>query len=373
MKKHYATFLFACFTTLGSVALAANVTGSGTTNYVPLWTSGSAIGDSVMYQSSGNIGVGTKTPGYALDVSGAVNTSLTYRIGGSVVLATPGGTTSYNTAVGTGALGSATGKGNTAVGFAALEGDTTGTDNIAAGYYALSGNTSGSSNEGFGVDALKNNTTGGDNIAIGFAALENISTGGSNIALGSAAGANLTGADQNNIDIGNSGVSTDNDTIRIGTKGSHVAFFAAGVSGVKTGLSGAVDVLVDSNGQLGTVNSSIRFKEDVRDMGDASSGLMRLHPVTYRYKEPYADGSKPVDYGLIAEEVAQVYPDLVATGADGQMQTVQYHKLTPMLLNEVQKERQLVEQQAETIRQLEKRLAALEALVPSSAATSGGR
>ena len=133
--------------------------------------------------------------------------------------------------------------------------------------------------------------------------------------------------------------------------------------------------MIDSNGQFGTVNSSIRFKEDVHDMAAASDGLLRLRPVTYRYKQPYADGSKPVDYGLIAEEVAEVYPDLVVKGADGQIQTVQYQKLTPMLLNEVQKEHKLLEQQEETVQQqaetiqlLEKRLAALEAMMPSTKA-----
>src|ERR1700736_1971536 len=102
----------------------------------------------------------------------------------------------------------------------------------------------------------------------------------------------------------------------------------------------AVTVVIDSNGQLGTVNSSRRYKEDLRDMGGASSSLLRLRPVTYRYKQPYADGSKPLDYGLIAEEVAEVYPDLIVRGKDGQVETVQYHKLTPMLLNEVQKQNQ---------------------------------
>jgi hypothetical protein len=114
-------------------------------------------------------------------------------------------------------------------------------------------------------------------------------------------------------------------------------------------------VVIDSNGQLGTMSSSQRFKEDIRGMGDASSGLPRLRPVTFRYKQPYQDGSKPIDYGLIAEEVAQVYPDLAVKGPDGKMQTVQYQKLTPMLLNELQK-------QAAQIRLLEERLAALEAL-----------
>jgi hypothetical protein len=119
--------------------------------------------------------------------------------------------------------------------------------------------------------------------------------------------------------------------------------------------------MIDSNGQLGTVSSSRRFKEDIQDMGDASSGLMRLRPVTFRYKKPFADGSMPIEYGLIAEEVADVYPDLVAHSADGQIETVKYQVLDSMLLNEVQK-------QAELIRSLEERLAALEALQPKPSA-----
>ena len=138
--------------------------------------------------------------------------------------------------------------------------------------------------------------------------------------------------------------------------------------------------MIDSAGQLGTVSSSARFKEDIHDMGDASDKLMDLRPVTYRYKQAYKDGSKPIDYGLIAEEVAQVYPDLVVKGADGKVETVQYQKLTPMLLNELQKQaeenreqaeeisQQAVQnkQQADKIRSLEQRLAAIEALLPAS-------
>jgi hypothetical protein len=112
-------------------------------------------------------------------------------------------------------------------------------------------------------------------------------------------------------------------------------------------------VVIDSNGQLGTVSSSRRFKEDIQDMGDASSGLLRLRPVTFRYTRAFDDGLKPVQYGLIAEEVAEVYPDLVAHSADGQIETVKYQVLDSMLLNEVQK-------QAEQIRELKERLAALE-------------
>jgi hypothetical protein len=211
------------------------------------------------------------------------------------------------------------------------------------------------------------NSTGNENVAIGIDALYLNSSGSNNIGIGYLSGYNNPAGASNNIDVGNQGSGSDNNpTIRIGTPGTQKAFFAAGIRGTKTGAKNAVEVMIDSNGQLGTVNSSIRFKEDVHDMAAASNGLFRLRPVTYRYKEAYADGSKPIDYGLIAEEVAAVYPDLVARDADGQIQTVQYQKLTPMLLNELQKEhRQLAEQaatiekQAETIQALQKQLAAL--------------
>src|ERR1700677_2556567 len=96
-----------------------------------------------------------------------------------------------------------------------------------------------------------------------------------------------------------------------------------------------------------TASSSRRFKEDIQDMGDTSSGLMRLRPVTFRYKQPYQDGSKPIDYGLVAEEVADVYPDLVAYSPSGEVQTVQYQKINAMLLNEVQKQHQQIQDQKE--------------------------
>jgi len=226
-----------------------------------------------------------------------------------------------------------------------------------------------------GYDALVENTTGSNNTAAGFIALSSNKTGSNNIAIGYEAGQNVTGS--YNIDIGSQGSSSDSDTIRIGTPGTQAFFYAAGIDGVT--VSSGVEVFINSSGQLGTVNSSLRFKEDVHDMGDASSAILRLRPVTYRYKQAYADGSKPIDYGLIAEEVAEVYPDLVVKGADGQIQTVQYQKLTPMLLNELQKQHQLLEQMGKTMAQqqetiqllkaqqtitvqsLEKRLAALEA------------
>ena len=149
--------------------------------------------------------------------------------------------------------------------------------------------------------------------------------------------------------------------IRVGTPGPHTRFFAAGVRGATTGTSDAVPVVIDSSGQLGTINSSRRFKEDIHDMGDASRGLMRLRPVTFRYKTPFDDGTKPIQYGLIAEEVADVYPDLVAHSADGQIETVKYQVLDAMLLNELQQQQAQIRALVQQNQDLQQRLASLEA------------
>ncbi len=138
--------------------------------------------------------------------------------------------------------------------------------------------------------------------------------------------------------------------------------------GVTTGANNAIPVVIDSNGQLGTVSSSRRFKEDIQDMGEASSGLLRLRPVSFHYQKAFDDGSKPIQYGLIAEEVEEVYPDLVAHSADGQIESVKYQVLDSMLLNELQKQAEKIRQQAEQNRSLENRLAALEALLSKTAA-----
>jgi hypothetical protein len=247
----------------------------------------------------------------------------------------------FDLAVGTGAMASVqSGYGDTAVGQGALTSLTTGTQNTA-----------------LGTLALQLTQTGNYNTAIGWQALDYLGNGFNNLAIGAGAGLALSGTDSNNIEIGAGGVSSDNGVIRIGIEGTQTSFFAAGISGVN--VSGAY-VVVNSSGQLGIVSSSRRYKEDIQEMGDASAGLMRLRPVTFRYKQAFEDGSKPLDYGLIAEEVAEVYPDLAVKGLDGQIQTIQYQKLTPMLLNEVQKQHQLIEQQAESIRLLQERLGALE-------------
>ena len=310
-------------------------------------------------------------------------------------------TGNFNTASGQGALYSnTTGSSDTATGNGALTRNISGVDNTANGYYALGNNTAGNSNTGSGQGALASNTTGNENTAIGDSALAfnitgvdntaagyyslyynttgnfntacglealvNNSTGGSNIAIGFQAAVDVSGDNSNNIHIGSQGAFGDSGAIRIGTPVTQTSFYVAGVSGVN--VSGAA-VVINSDGQLGTVSSSRRFKEDIQDMGDASTGLLRLHPVTFRYKEPFADGSKPIEYGLIAEEVAEVYPDLVAHSADGQIETVKYQVLDSMLLNELQHEHRQIDQQTETIRLLAARLAALEQLLSNRAAS----
>ena len=154
-------------------------------------------------------------------------------------------------------------------------------------------------------------------------------------------------------EIGHAGVAAESSVIRIGTAGTQSAAFVAGIRGVTTGANNAVSVLIDSNGQLGTISSSRRYKEDIADMGDASARIPALRPVTFHYKQAYANGEKPIQYGLIAEEAAAVFPELAVFNAEGQPETVKYQDLTPMLLNEVQKLRAEKEELRKRVEKLE--------------------
>ncbi len=307
-----------------------NVATGGTINFM--------IGSSSKFlvANSGNIGVGVPAPVSKLDVAGDVNLTGTLNVRGNPMLRVAG-PDDNSIGLGFGALGVATpNDANTAIGFFVLGETTTGGGNTGVGGGALGTNATGSENTGVGLFALSANTTGGFNTAVGTGALTFNETGEFNIAVGYFAGSELDPTLSNNIDIDSVGEAGDSATIRIGSPMVHQRFFAAGVRGVTTDSPDAIEVFIDSAGQLGTVSSSRRFKEDIHDMGDASRGLMRLRPVTFRYKTPFKDGSKPIQYGLIAEEVAAVYPDLVAHSADGQIETVKYQVLDAMLLNEVQ-------------------------------------
>jgi hypothetical protein len=274
-----------------------------------------------------------------------------------------------NSAFGSQALQSnTTGGSNDAFGGAALFQNTTGGSNAAFGDSALAFNTTGSNNAAFGRDALIHNTTGGSNAAFGVTALLNLTSGGSNIAIGQNAGSNLTAAESNDIYIGNTGVAGESNTIRIGS--NQTATFMAGISGA-TSASG-VAVLVNTSGQLGTTTSSRRFKEEIADLGGESDLLMKLRPVAFYYK-PELDETHTRQYGLVAEEVAQVAPQLVVFDKDGAPQTVRYHFVNAMLLNEVQKQRQLVKEQSRTIVQQESKIQDLEARLARLEAAIAGR
>jgi hypothetical protein len=262
-----------------------------------------------------------------------------------------------NTAIGWDALlFNSSGYNNTATGIAALEGNGQGIGNTATGVNALANNGDGRYNVAAGWNALYFNK-GDDNTAIGSFALQDNGSGRNNIALGVEAGFYLT-TGSNNIEIGNQGTAGEGNTIRIGVEGTQAATYIAGIFNAT--VTGGCQVVVASTGQLGCVTSSARYKRDVRDMADSSDKLMQLRPVSFLYK---ADESGARQYGLIAEEVEKVYPELVVHDADGKAETVAYHLLPPMLLNEVQKLARQLDQKDEQIAALERQIVEIEALV----------
>jgi hypothetical protein len=253
--------------------------------------------------------------------------------------------------------------GPTATGFYALYSNTIGKLNTANGDYALASNTTGSRNTAVGYGPLGNDTTGGHNVAYGNSALgnDNNTSGERNIALGYSAAFNLT-AGNNNVDIGNVGVAAESNTIRIGsqvpavsadgsTQPAHKATFIAGIRGRTTGNANAIPVLIDSAGQLGTTSSSRRFKKEIKPMDQTSEAILGLRPVTFHYK---SDGTATPQFGLIAEEVEKVNPDLVVRDDNGEIYTVRYEAVNAMLLNEFLKEHRKVEEKQATITQLKK-------------------
>src|SRR2546429_9180728 len=262
-----------------------------------------------------------------------------------------------NTAIGVFALGdNTTGGGNTATGFEALESNRAGDFNTATGFEALLRNTTGTNNTAAGLEALAANTTGNNNTAMGQRSLSSNTTGNFNIALGPNAGDKLT-TGANNIDIGNRGVAGEADTIRIGDQQTQTATFIAGIIGAA--VAGPV-VHINSSGQLGVPPSSARFKDEIKPMDKASEAILALKPVTFHYKHELDPDGIP-QFGLVAEQVAKVNPDLVARDAEGKVYAVRYEAVNAMLLNEFLKEHRKAEQQQATISQLESTVARQEA------------
>lgn len=247
-----------------------------------------------------------------------------------------------NTAFGDAALEvNVSGTRNSAFGADALAANT-GDNNSAFGYQALHGNTTGANNAAFGNSALASNTTGQRNVAVGAGALSANTTGSDNTALGNNAGSAVT-TGTGNVHIANRGAATDTRVIRIGRQGTQRSTFIAGIRG--TTVTGGAAVVVNKFGQLGVQTSSQRFKTAVQPMADDSSALLALEPVTFRYKEADENGEHPLQFGLIAEDVAKVMPELVVYDEQGKPETVAYQEMSSLLLNELKKERALRQQE----------------------------
>jgi hypothetical protein len=304
-------------TAFGAAALLFNTTGESNT----------AVGAAALLNNiaTGNTAVGSAA--LRQNTDGNSNTA----VGQIALFANTSG--EENTATGAGALFfNDTGNQNTANGSFALLGNTIGNNNTAYGFQALHDNVSGSDNTAIGRGALANNTTGSNNTAIGEGALFS-STGNGNTALGAVAG---------------SGVTTASNVICIGALGDNVndsCFINHIYSNVQPIVGTDPDsVTITSSGRLGRGNvSSRRYKHDIQPMDNASESIYALKPVSFRYHKEY-DATQTLAFGLIAEEVAEVYPDLVGRNPEGEPESVRYEQINAMLLNEFLKEHHKVEQ-----------------------------
>jgi len=407
-----AVFAFACFAlvpiaqavgpdTDGSIPGSNNGEGIGVlvSRTGGVWNTGTGF-QALNHLTAGNQNTATGVRALTSDTNGGFNTATgVYSLfsntsgffnsaSGAYALAS-NISGNYNTANGYAALyRNTTGNQNTDYGYAALYNNTTGRFNTATGSQALFSNTAGSfhtaigfgalfsntygdantgGNTAIGAAALLNNTTGGGNTGIGESALVNSVTGNQNIALGYVAAQNLTDG-SNNIDISNPGVPTESNIIRIGNvvpftdiygfpHAAHSATYIAGVSG--TAVVGD-PVVVDANGQLGTVASSVRFKKDIKPMDNASQVILRLKPVSFQYK---SDSKGAPQFGLIAEDVAKMNPDLVVRDRKGEIYSVRYEAVNAMLLNEFLKEHRTVQEQQKEIDALRAELKEQRALI----------
>jgi hypothetical protein len=318
---------------------AGNLSSTGGRNSGFGWHALSSIDSGVSNAAFGEEALSSNTVGNSNSAFG--ENSLKFNIDGD-----------NNSAFGQDALRNPTGASdNSAFGRASLRNTTSGVANAGFGRSSLYRNETGNWNSALGRSALFNNMSGSDNVAIGINAAINQNSGNRNIAIGANSGGNIT-TESDSISIGHAGLAGENGRIHIGTVGTHFKAAMAGIFGI-TVPAGAASVLVSSNGQLATISSSLRFKQDVHDMGEASDMLMKLRPVEFRYREDVADADE-VQYGLIAEEVEEIAPELVTRDSDGQIYAVRYHLLPPLLLNEVQKQQRTIATLLARVEELEK-------------------
>jgi hypothetical protein len=336
-------------TAIGWYSLFSNTDGSFNTA-VGAGTLVLNIGNQGMSQGVENTAVGTGA--LLFNTTGSANTA----VGLTALLNNT--TAPGNTAVGADALlNNTTGDSNTATGVGALFSNTTGGENTAVGTSALFGNTTGGENAAVGFDALMSNMTGTVNTAVGPGALVN-SGGNRNTAVGAGAGSSLANGDSN-VYIGS-------DMSGVAVESEHTYIRNINTTSVSGG--GTDTVTVDlTTGLLGHLSSSRRYKEDIQPMNNASETLYRLKPVTYRYKKEIDHTQLPA-FGLIAEDVAEVNPALVAHDNKGLPESVHYEMVNAMLLNEFLKEHRTVEEQQKTIAELKSGMTVLAATVKEQAA-----
>jgi hypothetical protein len=351
----------------GSSALQSVTTGSNNSAFgtfalqnLVIGVSNTAVGAWALSQNTASNNAAFGEESLASNTTGADNVA----VGSNSLTANVDG--DFNVAVGSNSLsGNVAGNQNTAMGHFALAANSAGGGNAAVGYRVLQLG-SGSSNAGFGADALQAMTTGDSNTALGANALRSFTSGNGNVAVGVSAGINLTSGDTNLYlgSVGPAVAGPESNVIRIG--GLQTKTFVAGISG--NGLVNGAGVLVTGTGELGVLTSSGRFKSDVRDLGDPSSLVMGLRPVSFRYTEAVAGSDAPLQYGLIAEEVAEVAPELVVYDEEGAPFSVRYQELAPLLLGEVQQQRRTIDRQSAALARQRERLQQQQQLIEALAA-----
>ena len=350
-------------TAIGVVALVSNTSGSDNT----------ATGVFTLFaNTTGSLNTGYGVNALANNTTGDQNTAT----GVNALISNT--TADNNTATGFEALVlNTTGTQNTATGAFALVHNSTANNNTADGFQALLNNATGKENTAVGESAFKtanadsntgvgfqvafHNTSGARNTAVGHHALLNNSTGSNNIVLGANAGVNLT-TGSNNIDIGSVGVGGESNTTRIGTLQTRA--FIKGISG--SAVTGTA-VVVNAAGQLGVAPSSAHFKREIRPMGKESEAILGLKPVSFCYDQEI-DQEGLAQFGLVAEEVEKMNPDLVVRDDAGRPYTVRYDQVNAMLLNEFLKAHRKMEKQEAAIARQEKQIEALVTMVKEQAA-----
>jgi hypothetical protein len=304
-------------------------------------TSNTAIGFTALgSNTTGDFNTALGFDALAQNTSGFQNTA----IGVNALISNTTGNS--NTADGVNALiNNTTGFQNTATGVQALFGNTVGFHNTADGFQALLVNTIGNHNTADGDNALVHNITGSLNTAIGAHTLDQNVTGSSNVAMGFQAGFSITGS--GNVCIGQNvlGLAGESNVTRIGNIGA-------------TAQANSIFVTVGAGGKLGFQVSSRRYKDDIKPMDKASEALFALRPVSFRYKKEI-DPARSPDFGLIAEDVAIVNPDLVARDDEGTIVTVRYQAINAMLLNEFLKEHSRVQELEANVAHQQKQIEAL--------------